>query len=421
LLGMARVVFALSLGRSKGLGGQPDPLSFNVAGWRGWCIRVDARSSRPIGKKAGYLHSVAHASSVLELTTWLDEQDGGSSNTPVRDVLSLGEETDMDLDGTFSTEYRDGCAMYELLRDACNPVQLAAESDGASANVADDAPTAALVLEHALAVSDTERRRCMLAYDQEGALVDVLLMSEARSPDKASVPPSEPPVASAASGVLSLLGTWQGDAVVRRPSKSKASKGFGTGLPRGGKGGRSMQKARGGAVASKLFEKDVTVFKSRVEYNCDGEYLSRTVGITSFKGDDLGEISTIGRVVATSGEWSDHEAVVFDRTGDASEPMLLFLPAGCHVLAPRRIAPLYSDAPGGQPAQSFSTEFAAILEPGESFGWMGYVPGKDGDVTIGDESAKSESSRLVRVGRLYSSSDTFVSGTTSLCTAMDDV
>eukprot|EP00965_Chrysotila_dentata_P239012 6202846-Pleurochrysis_carterae.AAC.5 len=88
-------------------------------------------------------------------------------------------------------------------------------------------------------------------------------MSEARSPDKASVPPSEPPVASAASGVLSLLGTWQGDAVVRRPSKSKASKGFGTGLPRGGKGGRSMQKARGGAVASKLFEKDVTVFKVR--------------------------------------------------------------------------------------------------------------------------------------------------------------
>eukprot|EP00965_Chrysotila_dentata_P239010 6202846-Pleurochrysis_carterae.AAC.3 len=35
--------------------------------------------------------------------------------------------------------------------------------------------------------------------------------------------------------------------------------------------------------------------QSRVEYTCDGEYLSRTVGITSFKGDDLGEISTIGR------------------------------------------------------------------------------------------------------------------------------
>lgn len=54
--------------------------------------------------------------------------------------------------------------------------------------------------------------------------------------------------------------------------------------------------------------------------------------------------------------------VKFTADGPAS-PRLLLLPGGCHVLAPRYLA----DAP-------FLTEFGALLEAGESFGWMGDIP-----------------------------------------------
>ena len=57
--------------------------------------------------------------------------------------------------------------------------------------------------------------------------------------------------------------------------------------------------------------------------------------------------------------------------GDASRPTLLLLPASCHVLAPLRLPP--ADAP----STSFSIEFGAVLEPGESFGWTGFQPGDE--------------------------------------------
>ena len=120
-------------------------------------------------------------------------------------------------------------------------------------------------------------------------------------------------------------------------------------------------------------------------------------------------------LATTAGAYCDYETVAFD-AADPRQPTLLMLPAGCHVLAPLRIAP------GG----AFSTEFGAVLPAGESFGWKGFV-GADGDgdgEELDDEAAtaaaqagqgvsESASARLVRVQRLYDGSR-FVSGTTSL-------
>ena len=71
---------------------------------------------------------------------------------------------------------------------------------------------------------------------------------------------------------------------------------------------------------------------------------------------------------------------------------------------------------------AFTTEFGAVLAPGESFGWRGFTgaaQGEDDDEQVQQQQeADDDSPRLVRIQRLYSGRSAFVSGTTSLLTAM---
>lgn len=140
--------------------------------------------------------------------------------------------------------------------------------------------------------------------------------------------------------------------------------------------------------------------------------------MTSFDGATLQAIGSIGELQTTSSEWYDHERVAFP--SDASSPLLLFLPASCYLLAPTLLPPAKSGR-GAQgpdaPAFAFSTEFGALLEPGENFGWQGY---RATDATVADEGAPAQqdalAARLVRIQRLYGTEGAFASGTTSLCT-----
>ncbi len=75
---------------------------------------------------------------------------------------------------------------------------------------------------------------------------------------------------------------------------------------------------------------------------------------------------------------SDHECVRF--AGDAARPTMLMLPQGCYVIAPTLLP-----AGGAQESFPFSTEFGALLEPGEGFGWQGY----QGDASPGEEAEEA--------------------------------
>ena len=91
-------------------------------------------------------------------------------------------------------------------------------------------------------------------------------------------------------------------------------------------------------------------------------------------------------------------------------------------------SPDASPGPSSEGA-SYSTEFGAVLEPGESFGWQGYTSSSLGytaptgadpmadPAEAAGGSSSSSSPRLVRIQRLYSRGS-FVSGTTSLFTAV---
>jgi hypothetical protein len=97
---------------------------------------------------------------------------------------------------------------------------------------------------------------------------------------------------------------------------------------------------------------------------------------------------------------------------------MLLLQAGCYVLAPTQL-----------PARlgAFSTEFGAVLEPGESFGLQSFG-GEAGAAEAGPADADADAAdgereggggmRLVRIGRLYKGERQFASGTTSFCTAV---
>ena len=124
----------------------------------------------------------------------------------------------------------------------------------------------------------------------------------------------------------------------------------------------------------------------------------------------------------------------FDAGADAARPTLLMLPQGCYVLAPSRLPPASSaaaegarDDAGGGGSFAYSTEFGALLEPGESFGWQGYqaaAAADDGgdDATADGEGAElaapgevdDEAPRLARIQRLYGTDGQYASGTTSL-------
>ena len=147
--------------------------------------------------------------------------------------------------------------------------------------------------------------------------------------------------------------------------------------------------------------------------------------MTTFGGEnDLRPIRSTGKLEQHTGDFGDYERVRFE-AGDRLQPTLTLLPAGCHVLAPLQLPVDGSDTGNtdDQDAQrSYSTEFGAVLEPGESFGWRG-LQRSDKDDIDDDELAAQEpdgsddSPRLVRSARLYAGVGEFVSGSTSLCTA----
>ena len=229
-----------------------------------------------------------------------------------------------------------------------------------------------------------------------------------------------------------LLGSWSGDASVRRPQPgSGAAKkrrappptpasragDKGGGAPKGFGAKRKEAKA---PLRSLFGEGEArgalstNVYKAKLSFSELYGTVVRTLGVTAFGGDDLDPIESMGRLLSTRGLYADYEAVAFEPR-DPSQPRMLLLPAGCYVYAPSRV----------QPGNSFSTEFGVVLPPGESFGWKGFVPGDDeaDDAARMEAASKagaglsdSTTARLVRVQRLYDGVR-FVSGTTSLCSA----
>ena len=158
------------------------------------------------------------------------------------------------------------------------------------------------------------------------------------------------------------------------------------------------------------------VFKARLSYAWDGDAtVARQMEATSFgeaaAAEPTATIRGVGELRRTEGKWADYERVVF--AGDVSRPVLLLLPASCHALIPTRLPPRASNAAAD--AFAFSTEFGALLEAGEGFGWRGYQP-SDGVASEPEED--DGAMRLVRIQRLYDASGRFISGTTSLCSAV---
>ena len=425
--------------------------NFNVGTWRGRVQRISPTTAEPLGAEQSYVQVVRAEQRRPEQLVLTSETrlDGEQSSTS--DALLTSRSLDVDLDGTFSAEHArlEQAALFGVAADG-----------------------AALVLEHSVAVSDDERRRCLLVYKQcgsegtdddddddesaaEGGLLELeeaLLLVEARQPaDVAADGPWVEPPGAAPGTLLELIGVWTGDASMRSPQKPAAvtKKPSMSKRQRSGGGGSRPAASGFGAPAAPvapakkmgkraqlrraLFGNDgdgeggdegpvpvrTNVYKSRLAYAWDGDTMVvRKLGVTAFGGDALDSIVSTGRLATTAGAYCDYETVAFD-PADPRQPTLLMLPAGCHVLAPLRIAP------GG----AFSTEFGAVLPAGESFGWKGFV-GADGDgdggelddaaataaAQAGQGVSESASSRLVRVQRLYDGSR-FVSGTTSLSSA----
>ena len=107
------------------------------------------------------------------------------------------------------------------------------------------------------------------------------------------------------------------------------------------------------------------------------------------------------------------------------------LPHGCYALVPTQLPPIDTGSDGG--GFAFSTEFGALLEPGESFGWQGFQGAPDAvagaakassvlppDAVLEEEALSDgeQVPRLARIQRLYSTEGVFQSGITSLCSAV---
>ena len=147
--------------------------------------------------------------------------------------------------------------------------------------------------------------------------------------------------------------------------------------------------------------------------------------VTSFGDTKLDTISSVGTLHVAASEWSDHESVQF--SADESQPHLLMLPHGCYALVPTQL-PIGT---GVDNSFAFSTEFGALLEPGEGFGWQGYQGAPDALSDTASTGTPSENAldndalmegdqvaRLARIQRLYSTAGVFQSGITSLCSAV---
>ena len=331
---------------------------YNAGAWRGTGWLIDPRTAEPLAIE-DVTTSVDPAPSALVTQTTLGARD------PARDLLDL-DLADADLDGSYSAEH---------------------DTDGGL--LGGGAP-GGLVIEHAIAVSDNERRRCLLRYGDGGALEAVLLLLEGRAAaDDVDAP--------APSTLLSICGDWEGDASVRRsaePAAARPKGGRGFGTPRVAKARDVFDEAAGRQGRPEA----TSVFKSRLSYLYDGEStVVRKLGATAFGGDELDDIATFGVLKRHDGKFGEYESVGF--ASDASQPRLLLLPAACHVLAPSLLS---DDAP-------FTCEFGVALEPGESFGWAGFT-----DRMPEQPEQDSDARRLARSTRLYAGRGRFVSGTTSL-------
>ena len=365
--------------------------------WEGTATTIDPRTAVP-SAPIEYKHYVFEHEDEFSVRTTTTTADGARCDETMA-YARAG--LDVDLDGSYSAEHRDGLKFPSLF-------------GGSDLG-------ATVVLEHSLATSDRERRRLLLSYSADsGALEQVLLLVEGRCVDGEDAPP---PANAPQSTLYALLGTWAGDACMRSVARSQPARAAGLGF--GARTGGKMSKAQG-AASGKGEVVRTAVFKARLSYAWDGETtVARQLLATSF-GEDSGEptatIRGVGQLQTTAGEWADYESVTFP--ADASKPVLLLLPASCHILAPTQLPPLGGhDGDEASSAFPFSTEFGALLEPGEGFGWQGYQAAAEYE----EESEESEGGvlpegdaeamRLVRIQRLYDDSGSFVSGTTSLCTA----
>ena len=135
-------------GRTADTPRAPSP-RYNAAAWRGTGWLIDPRTAEPLAIE-DVTTSVDPAPSALVTQTTLGARDAA------RDLLDL-DLADADLDGSYSAEH---------------------DTDGGL--LGGGAP-GGLVIEHAIAVSDNERRRCLLRYGDGGALEAVLLLLEGRA------------------------------------------------------------------------------------------------------------------------------------------------------------------------------------------------------------------------------------------------
>ena len=388
--------------------------SFNVGVvWSGTATMVDPATAVP---KATVRYTqrafAASGSGALRLVT--TTTDGGRASETAR-LKSL----DADLDGSYSAEHAAPLEMLALLRQKATD----GETDEYEGSDVGDGDTR--LLELSLACTDRERRRVLLVY-AGGKLTQIVCLLEKRVDGQSADGEGEDAEENAkdadggagASQIIpsmtlySLLGSWVGDACVRtpgqRPSVKAAARGF-------GKFTKAGPRDAGGKGATSDGELPVrtAVFKARLTYSWDGQKaVARRLGVTSFDGGKLQEIGSVGELCTTSSTFYDHELVRFPT--DASLPSILLLPADTYVLAPA-ILPT-----GDAEPFPFSTEFGAVLEPGEGFGWKGYQPSEDDKEGDQGEGApppdESDANRLVRIQRLYAADGSFASGTTSLCT-----
>lgn len=359
------------------------------------------------------MHTVrSDAATPLELTT---STLVAGSETPVLHVLQPSARTDVDLDGSFSDEHAGGLLHARALLAA-------AQGEEAAKGIA-------LVLEHALAISDVERWRCLLVYgdeqhmderaSDEGDLVlrQLMLLTEQRLEPLAE---PEPPSPLSAPSLDELVGTWVGDACARAPKDAE--------LPQGSPSDLQL-----------FGHTSTNVYNAKLEYTTrelwDGNRaVSRTLRCTSFSGEEMEPIVSSG---ALAGDAFANGGLPTIRFGGSDSSALFLLPGGAHAIAPTRIG---ADRP-------FATEFAAVLSPGESFGWESYAlqealddgkppsvlgapggvrgvsrgefPTRNAMTSINDGISPGDGApRLARVQRLYSGRDAFVSGTTSLLSSV---
>ena len=353
---------------------------FNEGAWKGYAVIVDPATAVPRLPGIQYEHFVsADDPEKLAMRTYTTRD--GDAEKVTEDFNLDGTGLDIDLDGSYSTEHADGLGLASLLL----------ERD-------DESSASCLVVEHSLAVSDEERRRSLLVYG-DGELEAVILLAECKG---------GAPEPAAHSTLFSLVGAWSGDSCVRsagaatqaftQSSGGKNPFGFG-GANKGGK------EAKGGASPAILATRRTNVFKAALTYAWDGAAtVMRQLQVTSFGNEALDAIRTSGTLQTVGGDFGEYESVAF--SGDPLEPTLLLLPAGCHLIAPRKL-------PAASAPTTYSTEFGAMLEAGESFGWRGFTGGEEGAAS---QEQDEDSARLVRIQRLYSGG-AFVSGTTSLLTA----